>query len=219
MPHRPSGHYHIRVALICASWRLQVRACPLLTKSADPQMQFPAYYALVQIAVVQPFGVQQPVLAIPHTYVPMAYQTTAAPVQPPVATVPAVQHTPAMRTPVPAPGSTTPPAPVRPPPSVNHSHHRVMYKNKMYPTALHLLEAIKFTHQLTLQEMIQTCRDVNDMYPLSAGLQEHVRSEYWGQVFLKTVRGAFFLCCISSLSNIRFCGRCACVHALWTTLG
>ena len=70
---------------------------------------------------------------------------------------------------------------------VNHSPHRVMYKNKMYPTALHLLEAMKFTHQPALQERIRTCKDVNDMYPLSASFQEHVRSD-WGQVFLKTVR-------------------------------
>ena len=71
---------------------------------------------------------------------------------------------------------------------VNHSHHRVMYKNKMYPTTLHLLEAIEFTHQPALQERIRTC----NMYPLSASFQEHVRS-HWGQVFLKTVREALFI--------------------------
>jgi predicted NAD-dependent protein-ADP-ribosyltransferase YbiA (DUF1768 family) len=75
---------------------------------------------------------------------------------------------------------------------VNHSHHRVVYKNKMYPMALHLLEAIKFTHQPAMQERIRACKDVNDMYPLSASLQEHIRSD-WGQVFLKTVRGLFLL--------------------------
>ena len=74
---------------------------------------------------------------------------------------------------------------------VNHSHHRVMYKNKMYPTALYLFEAIKFTHQPALQERIRTYKDVNDMYPLSANFQEHVRLD-WGQVFLKTVRGIVF---------------------------
>ena len=444
------------------------------------QSAFPAYYAPVQMAVVQPFGLQQqPVLAMPHGYVPMAYQTTAAPVQPPVTTAPAVQPAPAIQMPVPAPGSTAPPRavptaqtqmpqpylpsspipadPVIPPPPifnsepprsapdsvrprftdfyrpadlppprrpsvdepvrtagrtpftapipmpmpmpsstpaaiptsnnplprlpadvwgtspyrhvlanlptelpdlldlqhrsdmfvgdpepvprpssrlaglfgsrdkgkkplrglfrsrstsgpndvggsssgsrhghgharaqtvtailippagdaststinmpqpniantggmpvptvgppirfdhtgehagfVNHSHHRVMYKNKMYPTALHLLEAIKFTHQPALQEKIRTCKDVNDMYPLSASLQEHVRSD-WGQVFLKTVRGAFSFsyafcfwvgifdetgsvlrwrrCCISSLNNIRVYGRCSYVRALRT---
>ena len=68
---------------------------------------------------------------------------------------------------------------------VNHSPHRVLYKNKMYPTALHLLEAMKFMHQPALQERIRTCKDVHDMYPLSASFQEHVRPD-WGQVFLKT---------------------------------
>ena len=99
--------------------------------------------------------------------------------------------------------STSMPVPARGPPIkfdhtgdyagfVNHSNHRVMYKNKMYPTALHLLEAMKFIHQPALQERIRTCKDVNDMYPLSASLQEHVRTD-WGQVFLQTVRGVYFL--------------------------
>ncbi|KIK98199.1 hypothetical protein PAXRUDRAFT_134691 [Paxillus rubicundulus Ve08.2h10] len=69
---------------------------------------------------------------------------------------------------------------------VNHSHHRVLYKNKMYPTALHLLEAMKFSQRPDLQERIRTCADVNDMYPLSASFQEHVRPD-WGHMFLKTM--------------------------------
>lgn len=69
---------------------------------------------------------------------------------------------------------------------VNHSAHRVMYQNKLYPTALHLLEALKFAHQPALQEHIRTCKDVHDMYPLSASFQEHVRRD-WGQVFLNVV--------------------------------
>jgi predicted NAD-dependent protein-ADP-ribosyltransferase YbiA (DUF1768 family) len=70
---------------------------------------------------------------------------------------------------------------------VNHSQHRVLYKNKMYPTAMHLLEAMKFTEHPNLQERIRKCADVGDMYPLSASFQDHVRPD-WGQVFLKTVR-------------------------------
>jgi hypothetical protein len=61
------------------------------------------------MAVVQPFGVQQPVLAMPNAYAPMGYQTTAAPVQP------AVQRAPAMQTPIPGPDSTVPPRAVPPP--------------------------------------------------------------------------------------------------------
>lgn len=101
--------------------------------------------------------------------------------------------------PPPGPTASTMPVPTHGPPIkfdhtgdyagfVNHSHHRVMYKNKMFPTALHLLEAMKFTHRPDLQERIRTCKDVNDMYPLSASFQEHVRLD-WGQVFLQIVRG------------------------------
>ncbi|KAG9317755.1 hypothetical protein JVU11DRAFT_1973 [Chiua virens] len=75
---------------------------------------------------------------------------------------------------------------------VNHSNHRVIYRNKMYPTASHLLEAMKFTHRPELQERIRTCEDVNDMYPLSASFQEHVRPD-WGQVFLQTMQDVLFL--------------------------
>ena len=72
--------------------------------------------------------------------------------------------------------STSMPVPARGPPIkfdhtcdyarfVNHSNHRVVYNNKVYPTALHLLEAMKFIHQPALQERIPTCKDVNDKYP------------------------------------------------------
>ena len=83
----------------CASF-LPSASVPVSTKSADPQMQsaFPAYYAPVQMAGIQPFGAHhwQPALAMHNAYVPMAYQTTAAPVQPPVSTVPTVRPAPAM---------------------------------------------------------------------------------------------------------------------------
>ncbi|KAH7912929.1 hypothetical protein BJ138DRAFT_1003358 [Hygrophoropsis aurantiaca] len=75
---------------------------------------------------------------------------------------------------------------------VNHSRHRVLYKNKQYPTALHLLEAMKFMHHPDLAERIRTCDDVLDMYPLSASLQEHVRGD-WGHVFLKTMEDVLYL--------------------------
>ena len=84
----------------CVCERARVdQKCRLTMQSA-----FPAHYAHVQMAVVQPFGVQQPVLAMPHNYVLMAYQTIAAPVQSPFATAPAVQPSPAMR-----PGRATAP--------------------------------------------------------------------------------------------------------------
>ncbi|KAG1892054.1 hypothetical protein F4604DRAFT_1697132 [Suillus subluteus] len=75
---------------------------------------------------------------------------------------------------------------------VNHSEHRVLYKNKMYPTAMHLLEAMKFTEHPDLQERIRKCTDVGDMYPLSASFQDHVRPD-WGQVFLKIMEEVLYL--------------------------
>ncbi|KAF8437148.1 hypothetical protein L210DRAFT_989097, partial [Boletus edulis BED1] len=90
-----------------------------IDRPADPQMQqmpqmpsaFPAYYAPVQMALVHPF-VQQPVLAMPQAYgVPMAYQTTAAPVQPAVAPALTTQPASAMQMPVPAPAPAPAPAP------------------------------------------------------------------------------------------------------------
>ena len=72
------------------------------------------------MAVVQPFDIQQPVLAMAHVYVPVAYQITAAP-QPPVATAPAVQLVSAMQMPVSA-VSTVPPAPS--PHTQAHPRHR-----------------------------------------------------------------------------------------------
>lgn len=75
---------------------------------------------------------------------------------------------------------------------VNHSPHRVLYKDKMYPTAMHLLEAMKFTEHPRLQERIRKCTDVADMYPLSASLQDHVRPD-WGQVFLRIMEDVLYM--------------------------
>ncbi|EGO28034.1 hypothetical protein SERLADRAFT_347359 [Serpula lacrymans var. lacrymans S7.9] len=75
---------------------------------------------------------------------------------------------------------------------LNHSTHRVMYEQKIYPTALHLLEALKFKHQHPdLAERIRKCKDVNEVYTLSAGMQEHVRSD-WGNVFLKVTEEVLY---------------------------
>lgn len=95
------------------------------------------------------------------------------------------------------------PDPNRPPPVrfdhmsplsgfMNHSPHRVLYQNNTYPSALHLLEALKFLgHRPDLADRIRAVRDVQDVYPLSASMQEFVRSD-WGQVFLQTV-GVFII--------------------------
>lgn len=70
---------------------------------------------------------------------------------------------------------------------VNHSPHRVMYKNKIYPSAMHLHEAMKFLEtKPELAETIRTTENVEDVYPLTASLQAWVRPD-WGTVFLEKV--------------------------------
>lgn len=70
---------------------------------------------------------------------------------------------------------------------VNHSPHRVMYKNKIYPSAMHLHEAMKFLEtKPELAETIRTTENVEDVYPLTARLQAWVRPD-WGTVFLEKV--------------------------------
>ncbi|KXN81846.1 Swarming motility protein YbiA [Leucoagaricus sp. SymC.cos] len=67
---------------------------------------------------------------------------------------------------------------------LNHSPHRVMYQNKIYPSAMHLHEAMKFMeHKPELAESIRMCQDVEEVYPLTAKLQAWVRPD-WGAVFV-----------------------------------
>jgi len=75
---------------------------------------------------------------------------------------------------------------------VNHSPHRVMWKNKIYPTALHLLEAMKFiNNRPDLAERIRKTTEVTEMYPLSASFQEHVRPD-WGAMFLRIMENVLY---------------------------
>ena len=70
---------------------------------------------------------------------------------------------------------------------MNHSAHRVLYKNQTYPSATHLHEALKYLeHRPDLAENIRNCRDVKEVYPLSARYQQFQRPD-WGQVFLQLV--------------------------------
>jgi predicted NAD-dependent protein-ADP-ribosyltransferase YbiA (DUF1768 family) len=70
---------------------------------------------------------------------------------------------------------------------LNHSPHRVMYGNQIYPTAMHLHEAMKFMdHKPELAETIRQCQSVEDVYPLAAKLQVWVRPD-WGMVFVDMV--------------------------------
>ncbi|KAF8958495.1 hypothetical protein BDZ97DRAFT_1706001 [Flammula alnicola] len=68
---------------------------------------------------------------------------------------------------------------------MNHSPHRVMYRNLTYPTALHLHEALKFIdHRPDLAEAIRKCPDIHDVYPLAAKYQELQRPD-WNDRYLE----------------------------------
>ncbi|KAI6163255.1 hypothetical protein EDD17DRAFT_1572214 [Pisolithus thermaeus] len=75
---------------------------------------------------------------------------------------------------------------------VNHSNHRIIYKNKPYPTALHLLEAMKFVDKPEIAEMIRLALDANEVYRLSSQYHEHIRPD-WGRVFLKVLDDVLYL--------------------------
>lgn len=74
---------------------------------------------------------------------------------------------------------------------LNHSPHRVLHQQKIYPSATHLFEAMKYLEggpgqqpRPDLAERIRACPNVADVYPLSAEFQSKgwVRSD-WGLVF------------------------------------
>lgn len=73
---------------------------------------------------------------------------------------------------------------------VNHSRHRILYRNKTYPSAVHLLESMKFVEKPDIAERIRLALDADEVYRLSSQHHEHVRPD-WGHIFLKVVR--FFL--------------------------
>lgn len=75
---------------------------------------------------------------------------------------------------------------------VNHSNHRIIYKNKTYATALHLLEAMKFVDKPEIAERIRLALDSNEVYRLSSQYHEHVRPD-WGRVFLKILDDVLYL--------------------------
>jgi hypothetical protein len=72
-----------------------------------------------------------------------------------------------------------------PMPGFTHwSPHDVLYQNKLYPSAYHLVEALKFLQSHPdLAEQIRLCTSVDDVHKLSSTLEEHVQSD-WDQVFM-----------------------------------
>ncbi|KAG6335895.1 hypothetical protein ID866_3204 [Astraeus odoratus] len=75
---------------------------------------------------------------------------------------------------------------------VNHSPHRILFRNKTYPSALHLLEAMKFVDKPDIAERIRLALDANEVYRLSTQYHEHVRPD-WGQMLLKTLDDVLYL--------------------------
>ncbi|KAI9453458.1 hypothetical protein BJY52DRAFT_840197 [Lactarius psammicola] len=68
-----------------------------------------------------------------------------------------------------------------------HSPHTVMYEDELYPTALHLFEALKFLeHRPDLADQIRLCGRVEDVTHISASFAEHTRRD-WGIVALATM--------------------------------
>jgi hypothetical protein len=75
---------------------------------------------------------------------------------------------------------------------MNHSAHRVLYQNQIYPSATHLHEAMKYLdHRPDIAERIRQCPNPADVYPLSAEYQKHQRPD-WSQVYLQLVRCAVY---------------------------
>jgi hypothetical protein len=98
-------------------------------------------------------------------------------------------------------GETLPPVPPMPtlPPSIHfdqtsllnpfltHSPHRILYHGKIYPSALHLHEALRFLdHRPDIAEMIRNC-PVTDVYSIATKYQNLTRPD-WNTSFLEFVR-------------------------------
>ena len=67
------------------------------------------------------------------------------------------------------------------------SRHKILYKDKLYPTAFHLLEAHRFLgHRNDLAERIRQAETVRDVYTMSAALSKQSRPD-WADVILDKV--------------------------------
>ncbi|KIM82276.1 hypothetical protein PILCRDRAFT_88706 [Piloderma croceum F 1598] len=63
------------------------------------------------------------------------------------------------------------------------SSHQIVYQDKVYPSAYHLLQALGFLeHRPDLAEQIRTCTSLQDVYNLSRTWDEHA---HWDQVETK----------------------------------
>ncbi|RDB19938.1 hypothetical protein Hypma_013019 [Hypsizygus marmoreus] len=78
-------------------------------------------------------------------------------------------------------------------PLLNHSPHRVIYKEKIYATAAHLVEAMKFmTTYPELAERIRECKEVAQVYPLSSKAWSRADKD-WSSKFLQVMEDVAYL--------------------------
>jgi predicted NAD-dependent protein-ADP-ribosyltransferase YbiA (DUF1768 family) len=71
---------------------------------------------------------------------------------------------------------------------MNHSPHRVLYRNVTYPTAAHLYEAMKFIDtRPDVAEMICACPNVLELTPLAKRFEQFIRQD-WPYKHLEFVR-------------------------------
>ncbi|KAF8626736.1 hypothetical protein AX17_006501 [Amanita inopinata Kibby_2008] len=78
---------------------------------------------------------------------------------------------------------------------VIHSPHPVSYRNKIYKTATHLFEAMKYVdHAPECAERIRECEDLTDVYRISASFSSEGREKPdWAVVFLSVMEDVLYM--------------------------
>ncbi|KAG6872718.1 hypothetical protein C0995_007285 [Termitomyces sp. Mi166 len=81
-------------------------------------------------------------------------------------------------------------------PFLNHSPHSVSYERVRYPTATHLIEAMKFLpedkHNRGIAELIRKCVDLADVYRLSHEHRE-AQNEENGELYMEKMERVMYL--------------------------
>ncbi|KDR85875.1 hypothetical protein GALMADRAFT_234999 [Galerina marginata CBS 339.88] len=62
---------------------------------------------------------------------------------------------------------------------LSHSQRQVTYRDRVYPTAMHLFEAMKFIDtRLDIAETIRNCADANSVHNLATKFEEFKRADW-----------------------------------------
>ncbi|KAA1479174.1 DUF1768-domain-containing protein, partial [Dentipellis sp. KUC8613] len=62
---------------------------------------------------------------------------------------------------------------------LHHSPHNILYDDELYPTALHLFEALKFLdHRPDIAERIRECQRAEEVYAISSSMAEYTRPDW-----------------------------------------